>query len=159
MAILKQSPQCYCGAAPPYLECCGRLINGEQQAQDPEQLMRSRYSAFCVGNIEYLVATLHPEKRQKDDRDILHNSLGNTHWNRLKVIDAHQKNARQGEVEFVAFFGTTAEEQMHERSKFVKEDGRWYYLDGQALSPHSLGRNELCWCGKNRKLKHCHGTS
>ena len=158
MATFAQNSLCYCGATLPYLECCGRLIGGEQLAQHPEQLMRSRYSAFCVGNIDYLIATLHPEKRQEDDRETLRNSITNTHWNRLKVIASRQKNAQQGEVEFVAFFGTTAEEQMHERSQFVKKGGRWYYFDGEVLNPYRLGRNELCWCGENRKLKQCHGA-
>jgi len=159
MAKLPQASQCYCGASQPYLNCCGSLINGEQQAQQPEQLMRSRYSAFCVENIDYLMATLHPEKHQEDDREVLQNTISNTHWNRLKVIATHLQSPRKGEVEFVVFYGSTAQEQMHELSRFIKEDGRWYYLDGKMLNHHTLGRNELCWCGANKKLKHCHQIS
>jgi len=151
--------QCYCGISLPYSECCGSLIGSAQVAQQPEQLMRSRYSAFCTGNIDYLVATLHPEMRREDDREVLQNTIANTHWNRLKVIATSLQSPKKGEVEFVVFYGSTAQEQMHELSRFVKENGRWYYLDGEMLKHHSLGRNELCWCGENKKLKHCHRTS
>jgi len=159
MAKLMQNDQCYCGSSLLYLDCCGGFINGEQAAQQPEQLMRSRYSAFCIGNVDYLVATLHPEMRQEDDREILKNTIANTHWNRLKVIATRLQSPLKGEVEFVVFYGSTAQEQMHELSRFVKENGRWYYLDGQMLSHYSLGRNELCWCGEDKKLKHCHRIS
>ncbi|MEZ5505160.1 MAG: YchJ family metal-binding protein [Gammaproteobacteria bacterium] len=46
---------------------------------------------------------------------------------------------------------------LHERSRFVKEDGRWFYLDGEMLPLPSPGRNDPCWCGSGQKFKKCHG--
>ena len=149
---------CHCGEAINYQHCCGRFISGHTHAQSSEQLMRSRYSAFCTGKVDYLIDTLHPSQRKSDDADVLQNTIQHTTWTRLKVIDAQQTDSSHGTVEFVAFFGPKQEDQMHEHSKFVKENGRWYYLEGRQLPPHSLGRNERCWCGKPRKVKQCCGA-
>ncbi|MDH5490482.1 MAG: YchJ family metal-binding protein, partial [Myxococcales bacterium] len=60
---------CPCGSGSKQNECCGPLMQGEAQAETAEALMRSRYSAFAVGNVEYIVATHHPESRDEVDPD------------------------------------------------------------------------------------------
>ena len=109
--------------------------------------MRSRYSAFCLQNPDYLLATLQKDVRAKETRKA------------LKVIRCQRGllGDKAGEVEFAAFFTQDDEGgQLHERSRFVFEDERWFYVDGDILPPISLSRNEPCWCGSGRKLKKCH---
>lgn len=127
--------------------------------------MRSRYTAFCNGDVAYLITTHHPSKRQPDDRARLSESVQATNWLGLQVIDSgtstHEANV--GYVEFVAFYerdvqGVVEPVQVHERSKFIWEDERWYYLEGDMLEPLKFGRNDRCWCGSGRKYKKCHGA-
>ena len=131
--------------------------------------MRSRYSAFHEGKIDYLIATLHPSKRQVTDRETLGRVVATTTWSGLRIlaVDGGTEGDETGQVEFVAYYcesgaskgqdGST--KQLHERSRFIKEDGRWFYLSGdqESLRPvPKLGRNDLCWCGSGKKSKKCH---
>lgn len=125
--------------------------------------MRSRYSAFHLGKIDYLIATLHPSKRQITDRESLAQTLSTTTWIGLRILatDGGTADESDGWVEFVASFreGGVAK-QLHERSRFIQEDGRWFYLDGEyenLLPVPKPGRNDPCWCGSEKKYKKCHG--
>lgn len=126
--------RCPCLSGEPYDECCGRYHRGEAVAPTAERLMRSRFSAFAVGDSEYLLATWHPSTRpvslEFDDT---------LRWYRL---DIHATRAgglgdRRGVVEFTAHYrgkpGTdVAAGGQHEVSSFERLDGRWYYVDGTA---------------------------
>jgi SEC-C motif-containing protein len=114
--------------------------------------MRSRYSAFCTANADYLFATLHASVRQIDELEQLKNSLGNTQWLGLKIIASAAE-----QVEFVAFYQADKVEQLHERSNFICEDNRWFYTNGTHLPAIKLNRNDACYCGSLRKLKKCCG--
>lgn len=125
--------------------------------------MRSRFYAFAVGNFPYLIATLHPEQRNFDDEKQLNQSSKETQWLSLSILNCVDGLAtdNHGEVEFVAAFqraGTV--NLLHERSRFLKENQQWFYLDGEMSDPQhykkNLGRNAPCWCGSGKKLKHCH---
>lgn len=118
--------------------------------------MRSRYSAFVKHDIDYLLNTLHPDKRQADDRQTLQETCQHTQWLDLKIIDfkAHQNTA---EVEFIAFYDENPIGQLHERSRFIFENGRWFYVDGDLLSAEKIPRNANCFCGSGHKFKRCHG--
>lgn len=133
--------------------------------------MRSRYAAFCEGNIDYLIRTHHPSQHQVDDHDRLAQSIQETEWISLRVVKSSM-DGDNGSVEFVAFyrerqFSTLTEfkdnesadppEQRHERSAFVREQGRWLYVDGITLPPITIARNDPCWCGRGKKFKQCHG--
>jgi SEC-C motif-containing protein len=139
-----------------YRECCQPLHQRNKHAQTAEKLMRSRYSAFCLGLIDYLIETLHPSKRHPTDRDALMQTIRNTKWLGLTIVD-HKQAADLAEVEFVAFYDDDPIGQLHERSRFSREAGRWYYHDGLFLPPLKLGRNDSCFCGSGKKFKHCHG--
>ncbi|MEY4590904.1 MAG: hypothetical protein RL497_2980 [Pseudomonadota bacterium] len=116
--------------------------------------MRARYSAFALGRLDFLQATLHPSSRQPDELEQLKASQANTQWLKLHVL-ATQNN----EVEFVAFFrGHGQIGQLHERSRFVFESERWWYVDGDLLPPIKWERNAMCWCGEAKKFKKCHGA-
>jgi len=159
---------CDCGSQKSYQACCQPYLSGEQDAKRPAHLMRSRYTAFCRKNIDYLIATHHPSQREPDDRVTLSQNVDQTEWLGLKILKADpptpaQKAENQATVEFVAFFRSKIQsssiEQLHEKSEFVHEDGRWYYLRGEMLEPIIIGRNESCWCGSGKKYKQCHGKA
>src|ERR671926_88252 len=121
------SRRCPCGTGLPYAECCGRLHDGTAAAATAEQLMRSRYSAFAVGDADHLLATWHPSTRPGRLR--LDPAV---RWTGLEVL-ATTGGAlldTEGTVEFRAHSDAGSR---HERSRFVREDGRWFYLDGMPL--------------------------
>mgnify|MGYP003488383832 FL=1 len=114
-----------------YADCCGRFIDhwDAQPAPDAECLMRSRYTAFVCERADYLLATWHPSHRPATlDFDPA------TQWLGLEVRGHWVKDVDHAEVEFVARhrLGGRAV-RLHERSRFVREGGRWYYVDGDML--------------------------
>lgn len=147
---------CPCGRDQSYANCCQPIHLGQQTAADAETLMRSRYSAFVKHDIDYLLNTLHPDKRQPVDRQTLQGTCQRTQWLGLKIIDfkAHQNTA---EVEFIAFYDDKPIGQLHERSRFVFENDRWLYVDGDLLPAEKISRNAVCFCGSGDKFKRCHG--
>ena len=112
----------------PYDECCGPLHAGTASAPTAEQLMRSRFSAFAVGDAAYLLATRHRSTRPAQlelDADV--------RWYRLDIIRTERGGLldREGIVEFEAFFRSpSGASSQRETSTFVRENGRWYYVDG-----------------------------
>lgn len=151
---------CPCGSQRPLSTCCAPFLTGQALPPTAEALMRSRYTAYCQGNIEYLIATHHPLKRGGRDRAALSKSVQSTTWLGLTVLKTAQGMAadREGMVEFVALYREgNAAKQLHERSRFKKQRGRWFYLDGELLPPLAPKRNEPCWCGSGKKFKQCHG--
>jgi SEC-C motif-containing protein len=110
---------CPCGSAAAYDACCGPLHRGTAQAASPEQLMRSRYAAYALGESDYVFRTWHPRTRPED----LTPAPGVT-WRRLEVLEASGD-----EVEFVAHFETPdGPGSLHERSVFERRGGRWVYV-------------------------------
>lgn len=150
---------CPCGSQNLYSRCCGPYLKASAIAPTAEALMRSRYVAYCQGNVDYLVATRHPSKRKFDDRINLVKSVKTTVWKSLIVVATQQGRANHdsGYVEFVAVHSLPELGQLHERSKFIKENGRWFYVDGEMLPPIVPKRSQPCWCGSGKKFKHCHG--
>jgi SEC-C motif domain protein len=121
------------GKVLPYAVCCGRWL--ETQAQlalppDAQSLMRSRYSAFVLEREAYLLASWAPEQRPARVE-----FEPGVKWLGLEVREQRQTGAQTAEVEFVArqkpLHGPAV--RLHERSRFVCEDGRWLYVDGDAL--------------------------
>jgi SEC-C motif-containing protein len=111
-----------------YADCCGRYVDhlDTTPAPDAEQLMRSRYSAFVHERADYLLATWHPSKRPES----LTLDAG-TKWLGLDVRAHAVTGPDTAEVEFVARYRMAGRAvRMHERSRFVREDGRWFYVDG-----------------------------
>jgi len=120
---------CPCGSGRAYAACCGRYHAGPLQRQAPsaEALMRSRYSAFVLGLHDYLLATWHSSTRPA----ALDADPPGLKWLGLEVRRHVQQDADHASVEFVARskVGGRAH-RLHETSRFVREDGHWYYVDG-----------------------------
>jgi len=131
MGSLKPAADCPCGSGQTYAACCGRLHAGAENAATAEALMRSRYSAYVGQLADYLLATWHPTTRPSE----LDLAADGTKWlglevKRQQVIDAHHAT-----VEFVARYRIAGRgHRLHELSRFVREDDRWYYVDGD-LAP------------------------
>jgi SEC-C motif-containing protein len=125
------SRRCPCGTGLPLPECCGRLHDGSATAATAEQLMRSRYSAFALGDVDYLLRTWYPTTRPSTlDLD------PGVRWTGLDVLGTTAGSLldREGTVEFRAHYVTDDRaDAQHEHSRFVREGGRWRYLDGVSL--------------------------
>jgi SEC-C motif domain protein len=126
---LAPSAPCPCGHPLPYARCCGRWHAGPQALQAPtaEDLMRSRYSAFVGGLLDYLRDTWHPATRPA----VIEPLPDGLRWLGLDVRRHVQQDADHAIVEFVARskLGGRAE-RLHETSRFLREGGRWLYVDG-----------------------------
>lgn len=123
MSIMASS-RCPCLSGLPYGECCAPLHTGVA-ALTADALMRSRFSAFAIGDVDYLRETWHPTTRPHDlDLD------EGLRWYRLDILDrvAGGLHDDKGVVEFEAFFRGTEIGSQRERSTFVRESGRWFYL-------------------------------
>ena len=134
---MTDSAACPCGRtgakkrAAAYLDCCGRFIHhfDVTPAPDAEHLMRSRYSAFVREQADYLLATWHRSTRP----DSLSFEAG-AKWLGLEVREHKVTGADTAEVEFVARYRVGGQAvRLHERSRFVCEAGRWFYVDGDQL--------------------------
>ena len=121
---------CHCGSGRPYEACCGRLHSGAENAPTAETLMRSRYSAYVLKLADYLLATWHPDTRPVE----LDLSADDTKWLGLEVKKRAQQDDSHASVEFVARYRIAGKgHRLHELSRFVREDGRWYYVDGELM--------------------------
>ena len=127
-------PACPCGRVDgkarllSYADCCERFIAhfDTTPAPDAEHLMRSRYSAFVQEDAAYLQATWHAPQRPA----VLDFEPG-ARWLGLEVRAHRSTGTDQAEVEFVARYRVAGSAvRLHERSRFVREAGRWYYVDG-----------------------------
>lgn len=141
---LPAAAPCPCGRGPRYGHCCGHWHAaaaqcGDGQAHtaavegatagppDAETLMRSRYSAYVLGLADYLLATWHPSTRPA----AVEPTPAELRWLGLDVRAARRTGPDTAEVEFVARskLGGRAH-RLHETSRFVREHGRWLYVDG-----------------------------
>jgi SEC-C motif-containing protein len=120
---------CPCRPDRPYDDCCGRLHAGGV-AETAEALMRSRYSAYVRGDVDYLMATWHPDTRPVE-LDL--GDAAATRWLGLEVKRHALIGADSAVVEFIARYkvGGAPAVRLHEISRFVRENGRWYYFDGR----------------------------
>lgn len=143
---------CPCGSGLDYSRCCG-VFHNDIAAPTPEALMRSRYSAFALNLSDYLLATWHLDTRpgdiEPDDA---------TNWISLRILD-HTTEGDHGRVHFRATFSEGQHwSVLEEDSRFVREEGRWLYVNGspriERLKPR---RNEACPCESGRKYKACCG--
>lgn len=122
---------CPCGG-PAYDRCCGRHVGTALPAPDAETLMRSRYSAFVLDRRDHLLATWHASTRPA----AIEPPPPGLRWLGLEVRQHRLTGSDAAEVEFVARSKLAGRaHRLHERSRFVREQGRWFYLDGELDPP------------------------
>lgn len=125
----RTDPGCPCGSGHAYAECCGRYHHGPLHLCAPtaEALMRSRYSAYVLGLHDYLLETWHADTRPA----ALQPDPPGLRWLGLQVRRHQRLDDSHALVEFVARSKLAGRaHRLHETSRFVREDERWYYVDG-----------------------------
>ena len=124
---------CYCGSTKTFESCCEKFLNEEELPATSEELMRSRYSAFCTKNLDYLRDSLDPQNRQEFNHDATARWAGESTFTGLEIIRTEDKG-NKGIVEFKAYY-TFGEEKFihHEVSTFRKQAGQWFYKNGKIL--------------------------
>ncbi|MBA6416509.1 YchJ family protein [Colwellia sp. 6M3] len=156
--------QCPCGLELTYAQCCQPLIMATTSSNSPEQLMRSRYSAYATKNAEYIYLTYAKASQLEQSIVDIEQWAAQTKWLKLVIHNAseYQKNKinkESAQVEFSAFYQHQGQIwQMRENSNFVIEDNAWRYLDGEVSDSKVLikpKRNDTCFCQSNKKFKQC----
>ncbi len=127
---IKSSDPCPCGSNKAFSLCCVPYINGTKPARTAKALMKSRYTAYCLKDEQYLFNTWHPSSRPAK----LELANDKTQWQQLKVLNTKRGKVtdKKGWVSFAAFY---LDEQgnsgvLKEESMFVREAGRWFYHSG-----------------------------
>jgi SEC-C motif-containing protein len=134
--IQTMKKDCVCGSQKRFAECCQPLLNGSRSAVTPEQLMRSRYSAYSLGGYgNYLLKTwFAPMAKDLSIEDL---SRSDTEWVGLQIIDSGV-SGNSGWVEFKAVYNDNSRPvEMHEKSVFTLQGQRWFYVGGE------VSRSEL----------------
>ena len=122
---------CPCGSKKPLEACCGPYLEGKENAPTPEALMRSRYTAYSLGDLDYIERTMKGKALQGFNKAASEKALEGTTWVQLTVLQASEENDT-GKVQFVATFQQGGQSSsMHEISTFKKIEGQWYYTDGE----------------------------
>jgi SEC-C motif-containing protein len=152
----------------PLSACCGPYLEGAP-APSPEALMRARYSAYALGDIDFLLNSLAPEARHDFDRKSVTHWSKTSQWLGLDILntEAGGTGEDEGFVEFVAHFIADGSRQDHrERSRFRRdpETGGWLFVEAAnpkkapVVKPKTPGRNDPCSCGSGKKYKKCCGA-
>jgi SEC-C motif-containing protein len=125
---MKLNP-CPCGSTKNYCHCCALYIESNQLAPTAEALMRSRYTAYTLALENYLLATWHPSTRP-DALGLAEEAA--TKWLGLEVKRHKQEDSDHAIVEFIARYKVHGRShRLREISRFVREEGRWFYVDGE----------------------------
>ena len=163
---------CPCGSEKPYADCCEPIIRGEREPETAEALMRARYSAYVNAEIDFIMASQHPDTVDNADREVTENWASGSDWLGLTIRETEDggPNDDEGVVEFRARYRQYGNVVNHdERAYFTRHDGAWKFHsvladeDEQELVPVSAaapaGRNDPCPCGSGRKYKKCCGAA
>jgi len=143
---------CYCKSQKPFNECCEPFLAHAKKPATPEELMRSRYSAYVLADAAYIVATATPEQNSSEELELIKEYAKSIEWLGLEIV-----HAKENQVEFKAYYrdGQGVGVQ-HEKSNFLQVDGMWLYKDGTIYNI-KLERNMPCPCGSGKKYKKCCG--
>ena len=170
---------CPCGANNSFKHCCLKLINQEALARSPEQLMRSRFSAYATNAAEYIFNTYAKSSQASQSLNDIEDWAKQTIWLKLIIHSASDFLMNQtDQISKAATFNKNSEScatvcfsayyrhqglyfLMKETSRFVLENNQWRYLDGKVSDHEELmtpKRNELCFCHSKKKFKRCCGA-
>ncbi len=167
------------GAEDPSLRldrCCMPIIRGKAKAPTAESLMRARYTAFALAEVDFIIDSHHPDTRGEVKRDEIEEWSKNSEWLGLEIAQTEMGTEKDndGIVIFHARYKAPdpstgrPEPKVHdhwERSLFRKHDGAWKFLDAQGIQQGPIkrdepkvGRNDVCPCGSGKKYKKCHAA-
>ena len=130
--------KCYCCSDIEFADCCQPFTGGISKPLTAEKLMRSRYSAYAIAAVEYLVKTTHPSMRKFHDAEAIESWAKSSIWEKLEIVakSGGEVKDKAGVVEFKAYFADaeSGAQVHHEISSFRKELGRWFFVDGKIKS-------------------------
>jgi len=144
--------KCYCKSGLKFSECCEPILRVDQIAPSALVLMRSRYSAYCLGDVNYLQATTDDHTWTDEELKFIQDWADNSFWQHLEVV-----NSDYDTVEFKAYYIFEKKQHVHhEKSLFKVVNDMWKYVDGEVLEDKvEFLRNEQCICGSGLKYKRC----
>ncbi|MHB0775501.1 YchJ family protein [Halomonas sp. WWR20] len=150
----KNIDSCPCGSRQRFAECCGPVHQDPRRAATPQALMRARYTAFVLQDVDVLLTTWEPD--QRPSRESL--AAPGPRWIGLNIEDAQTQDG-DASVTFRARFidaGRFGELRETSRFRFANDVGHWRYVDGDAQWRRlDIGRNATCPCGSGLKAKRC----
>jgi SEC-C motif-containing protein len=159
------SLDCPCGSGKTLKDCCTPFIKGKQKPTTAEELLRARYTAFVIHDVDYILSTHHSETRKDVKREEIEDWSKNSVWHGLKVVQKEGGEAadEKGLIAFCAEYEAGGKKEQHwEQSEFRKEAGEWKFYDAKGIQtgPYKraepkLGRNDPCSCGSGKKFKKC----
>lgn len=149
------SPLCPCDSQSLFETCCQPILADHRRAETAEALMRSRYTAFVLKHEQHILASWHPRSRPKalnfDDHPVV--------WLGLLIHECREGSPDDdaGTVLFTTSYLENGQLcKLREKSRFLKEDGLWFYLRGECeIKKEKVERNLPCPCGSGRKFKKC----
>jgi SEC-C motif-containing protein len=124
---------CPCGSGLSYSACCESVISGRKDAITAQELMRSRYTAFTIANVDYLMRSHSAKTRPVKERKSIEKWVKSVKWMGLTIIQTQGGEASDevGYVEFKALYLENGKpQQIHEKSLFRRENGKWVYVSG-----------------------------
>jgi len=160
---------CPCGTQLKYISCCGAFHHGENPST-AEQLMRSRYTAYVVGNIEYIQSTTHPKLLKEFDFNASKDWSEKAQWLGLKILHTENggPNDSTGVVDFEAHYRLNDKNEVYSEHAMFERGGvknSWFFLDGKTLTHKpvkrndaKINRNDPCPCSSGLKYKKCCGA-
>ena len=155
--------KCPCCSDLLFDDCCKPFLNRLVFPETAEKLMRSRYSAYVLEDIDYLIETTDVSTVKLYRRKDLEAWSKSSEWLKLEVVSAKLGQAVdvEGNVEFKASYKSKGENHVHhEDSLFKKEGDRWFYVSGNVIDSDvkTIKRNDPCSCGSGKKFKKCCGS-
>ena len=161
------SDPCPCASGNEYGECCEPYLLGRVKAPTAEALMRSRYSAYALGAIDYLYQTSSARVRKEFDAESSRKWSESAEWTGIEILSTSGDAADdKAVIEFVAHYKVEKTDyNHHERAEFARVKDEWVFMDGKIIGHEperretpKIGRNDPCSCGSGKKYKKCCGT-
>lgn len=122
---------CKCGSNKSYKLCCEPIHQNIKLAKSPLDLMKSRYTAYVLADINYLMQSHHSSTRPTQEREEILQWTKSVNWLKLEILDSNISNQNEGFVTFKASYKENGlESTIFEKSRFVKENDHWTYIDG-----------------------------
>ena len=159
---------CPCGSKLAFGQCCEPFLLETEKPKTATQLMRSRYTAYAMGVVEFLYKTSSTKVKKEFDADNSRKWAESAKWTGIEILKESDGKAGDttGSVEFIAHYTVNKTVfNHHEKADFEKINGEWLFMDGKIFGPEparrsepKVGRNEPCACGSGKKFKKCCGA-
>jgi len=155
---------CPCASGKEFAACCEPILTGKIKASTAELLMRARYTAFAVQDIDFLRESLLPGTDEDFNEEAVRQWAKSAQWTGVEIVSAQGGEGDQtGAVHFIARYTVNKKPQeFEEQARFEKRDETWYYVDGEVAGQTTyrrespkVGRNDPCPCGSGKKYKKC----